>query len=68
MAFGALLGKATENRIATIESLMSGVISGVLFGLFSGQPLIILGSTGPVYVFEKILYQICTDQARYVNF
>ncbi len=68
MAFGALLGKATENRIATIESLMSGVISGVLFGLFSGQPLIILGSTGPVYVFEKILYQICTDQARYVIF
>ena len=25
VAFGALLGKATENRIATIESLMSGV-------------------------------------------
>ena len=24
VAFGALLGKATENRIATIESLMSG--------------------------------------------
>ncbi len=38
------------------------MISGVLFGLFAGQPLIILGSTGPVYVFEKILYQICTDQ------
>ena len=33
-----------------------------MFGLFSGQPLIILGSTGPVYVFEKILYQICQDQ------
>ena len=62
VAFGGLLGEATENRIATIESLISGLISGVLFGLFSGQPLIILGSTGPVYVFEKILYQICTDQ------
>ena len=34
----------------------------MLFGLFAGQPLIILGSTGPVYVFEKILYQICSDQ------
>lgn len=33
-----------------------------MFGLFAGQPLIILGSTGPVYVFEKILYKICTDQ------
>lgn len=62
VAFGALLGDATENRIATIESLVSGLICGVLFGLFSGQPLILLGSTGPVYVFEKILYQMCTEQ------
>lgn len=46
VAFGGLLGEATENRIATIESLISGLISGVLFGLFAGQPLIILGSTG----------------------
>ena len=38
------------------------LICGVLFGLFSGQPLILLGSTGPVYVFEKILYQLCSDQ------
>ena len=40
----------------------SGLICGVIFGLFSGQPLILLGSTGPVYVFEKILYQMCKDQ------
>ncbi|QQP39967.1 Anion exchange protein, partial [Caligus rogercresseyi] len=53
---------STENRIATIESLMSGLICGILFGLFSGQPLILLGSTGPVYVFEKILYTMCKDQ------
>ena len=62
VAFGALLGKATEDRIATIESLVSGLICGVLFGLFSGQPLILLGSTGPVYVFERILYEMCKDQ------
>ena len=40
----------------------SGLLCGVIFGLFSGQPLILLGSTGPVYVFEKILYQMCKDQ------
>jgi len=42
--------------------LHSGVISGVLFALFSGQPLIILGSTGPVFVYEKILHEICMEQ------
>ena len=62
VAFGALLGEATEQRIATIEGLVAGLISGVLFALFAGQPLNLLGSTGPVYVFEKILYKMCTDQ------
>ncbi|CAB4060187.1 unnamed protein product [Lepeophtheirus salmonis] len=50
-----LLGEATESRIATIESLISGLIVGLGFGLFSGQPLVLLGSTGPVYAFENIL-------------
>ena len=27
VAFGGLLGEATENRIATIESLISGIVS-----------------------------------------
>ena len=55
VAFGALLGEATKQRIATMEGLVAGLISGVAFALFSGQPLNLLGSTGPVYVFEKIL-------------
>ena len=62
IAFGALLGEATKNRIATIEGLVAGLISGVSFSLFSGQPLNLLGSTGPVYVFEKILFEMCEDQ------
>ena len=41
---------------------MAGLISGVSFSLFSGQPLNLLGSTGPVYVFEKILFEMCEDQ------
>lgn len=62
IAFGGLLGEATEQRIATIEGLVAGLLSGVLFSLFSGQPLNLVGSTGPVYVFEKILYEMCSDQ------
>ena len=36
VTFGGLLGDATENRIAAIESLVSGLIVGVSYGLFSG--------------------------------
>ena len=41
---------------------MAGLLSGVLFALFSGQPLNLLGSTGPVYIFEKILFEMCRNQ------
>ena len=61
VTFGGLLGDATENRIAAIESLVSGLIVGVAYGLFSGQPLTILGSTGPILVFETIMYSFCKD-------
>ena len=41
---------------AAMESLVSGAICGVSYHLFSGQPLTIIGSTGPVLVFETIVY------------
>ena len=42
---------------------MTTLDTGVAFSLFSGQPLNLLGSTGPVYVFEKILFEMCEDQS-----
>ncbi|XP_021702987.1 sodium-driven chloride bicarbonate exchanger isoform X8 [Aedes aegypti] len=59
ITFGGLLGSATGNNIAAMESLVSGFVCGIGYGLFSGQPLTILGSTGPVLVFETIVYDFC---------
>jgi len=59
ITFGGLLGDATENRLGTMESLCSGFLCGVVYGIFAGQPLTILGSTGPVLVFETILFNFC---------
>ncbi|XP_078480302.1 electroneutral sodium bicarbonate exchanger 1-like isoform X1 [Lampetra fluviatilis] len=61
ITFGGLLGEATENRISAIESLFGASMTGIAFSLFAGQPLTILGSTGPVLVFEKILCKFCKD-------
>ena len=47
----------------SFEALVAGLLSGITFALFSGQPLNLLGSTGPVYVFEKILFEMCEDQS-----
>lgn len=65
ITFGGLLEDATGQNIAAIESLLSGAVSGILYGFCSGQPLTILGSTGPVLVFETILYDFCTDNGLY---
>ncbi|XP_065080483.1 electroneutral sodium bicarbonate exchanger 1 isoform X6 [Ochlerotatus camptorhynchus] len=59
ITFGGLLGSATGNNIAAMESLVSGFVCGMGYGFFSGQPLTILGSTGPVLVFETIVYDFC---------
>ncbi|CAF1065828.1 unnamed protein product, partial [Brachionus calyciflorus] len=56
ITFGGLLGTATDNNMSAIESLLSGAVCGILYSLFAGQPLSILGSTGPVLIFEKILH------------
>lgn len=51
-----------------MESLLTGAICGIMYGLFSGQPLTILGSTGPVLVFETILYDFCRrHDLHYLN-
>ncbi|KAM6958844.1 sodium bicarbonate cotransporter 3 [Aplochiton taeniatus] len=61
ITFGGLLGEATQGNISAIESLFGASLTGVAFSLFAGQPLTILGSTGPVLVFEKILFKFCRD-------
>ncbi|XP_055359344.1 sodium bicarbonate cotransporter 3 isoform X8 [Betta splendens] len=61
ITFGGLLGEATKGNISAIESLFGASLTGVAYSMFSGQPLTILGSTGPVLVFEKILFKFCCD-------
>uniref|UniRef100_G1NVN1 Anion exchange protein n=1 Tax=Myotis lucifugus TaxID=59463 RepID=G1NVN1_MYOLU len=53
---------------SAIESLFGASLTGIAYSLFAGQPLTILGSTGPVLVFEKILFKFCRDyQLSYLS-
>ena len=51
VAFGGLLSDTTKHNIGAIESLVGALVVGVGYGMFSGQPLSILGATGPILVF-----------------
>uniref|UniRef100_A0A4W3JDV0 Anion exchange protein n=1 Tax=Callorhinchus milii TaxID=7868 RepID=A0A4W3JDV0_CALMI len=61
ITFGGLLGDATDNMQGVLESFLGTAITGAIFCLFGGQPLIILSSTGPVLVFERLLFNFSKD-------
>ncbi|NXG48869.1 S4A5 protein, partial [Psilopogon haemacephalus] len=56
ITFGGLLGDATDNYQGVMESFLGTAMAGSMFCLFAGQPLIILSSTGPILIFEKLLF------------
>ena len=58
LVFLVLLGEKTEKWIGVSETLIMTSIGGLIFAFLSGQPLVIIGVTGPTLVFEESLYQV----------
>ena len=59
IAFGALTGFMTNGEIGTAEMMVATAAGGIAFALLSGQPLTILGGTGPIVIFTALLYVTC---------
>ncbi|EDK38695.2 hypothetical protein PGUG_02793 [Meyerozyma guilliermondii ATCC 6260] len=58
IAFAQDMFDKTENSYGVNEVLMSSAFAGVAFGLFSGQPLCIVGVTGPISIFSYTVYEL----------
>nr|XP_036872374.1 anion exchange protein 4 isoform X3 [Manis javanica] len=61
ITFGGLLGEATDGAQGVLESFLGTSAAGAAFCLMAGQPLTILSSTGPVLVFERLLFSFSRD-------
>lgn len=59
IAFGGLTGLVTHGEIGTVEMIVATAAGGITFALLSGQPLTILGGTGPIVIFTGLLYAVC---------
>ncbi|XP_068604370.1 anion exchange protein 2b [Brachionichthys hirsutus] len=59
ITFGGLLGEKTEGFIGVSELIVSTSIQGVLFCLLGAQPLLVVGFSGPLLVFEEAFYSFC---------
>jgi hypothetical protein len=58
IAFAQDMFDKTNNSYGVNEVLLSSAIGGIVFGLFAGQPLCIVGVTGPIAIFNYTVYEI----------
>ena len=48
----------TDNSVGIAETLIATSAAGVVFALCAGQPLVIVGTTGPLLLFDESLYAV----------
>ncbi|XP_077709623.1 band 3 anion transport protein isoform X1 [Canis aureus] len=61
ITFGGLLGEKTQNQMGVSELLISTAVQGILFSLLGAQPLLVVGFSGPLLVFEEAFFSFCTS-------
>ncbi|XP_062907472.1 anion exchange protein 3-like isoform X2 [Mobula hypostoma] len=61
ITFGGLLGTKTEGLIGVSELIVSTSAMGIFFSLFGAQPLLVIGFTGPLLVFEEAFYNVFSE-------
>ncbi|KAL3939778.1 MAG: hypothetical protein SGBAC_005555 [Bacillariaceae sp.] len=69
LIFAELLDKQTEGRLAVAEVILSAGLISVIYALMAGQPLVLLGITGPVAILLGKSYRLAEDyDAEYFTF
>ena len=61
VTFGGVMAVQTHGQIGAIEMIVATAVCGMIYALCAGQPLIILGGTGPLLIFTAVLYGLCDD-------
>jgi hypothetical protein len=58
ITFGAIYAKLVNNWMGAMEMLVATAVTGIVYALIGGQPLMINGGTGPVLAFTWVLYEL----------
>lgn len=68
ITFGGLMSDKTENVIGISETLISASWTGMVMALVATQPLVIIGTTGPLLLFDESLYKFCiTNELEFLT-
>ena len=58
LAFGVLNDSNTAGKIGVEKHIFAQVFGGLAFGIFGGQPLLVIMTTAPLGLYMRILYSI----------
>lgn len=58
LAFGFLLDTKTNHELGVVEVLFSTALCGMVYALISGQPMVLVGVTGPISIFTITVYDL----------
>lgn len=62
ITFGGLLADKVDNMMGVSELMLSTAVQGVIFCLISAQPVLVIGFSGPLLVFEEAFYGFCKSR------
>lgn len=62
VTFGGLLADKVDNMMGVSELLVSTCVQGVIFCLIAAQPVLVIGFSGPLLVFEEAFFAFCKSQ------
>uniref|UniRef100_A0A6Q2XFM6 Anion exchange protein n=1 Tax=Esox lucius TaxID=8010 RepID=A0A6Q2XFM6_ESOLU len=62
VTFGGLLADKVDNMMGVSELLISTCVQGVIFCSIAAQPVLVIGFSGPLLVFEEAFFAFCKSQ------
>ncbi|KAG7263334.1 hypothetical protein CRUP_036657 [Coryphaenoides rupestris] len=62
ITFGGLLSDKTDKMMGVSELMVSTSLQGIIFCLIAAQPVLVVGFSGPLLVFEEAFYSFCKSQ------
>uniref|UniRef100_A0AAQ6IDT3 Anion exchange protein n=1 Tax=Anabas testudineus TaxID=64144 RepID=A0AAQ6IDT3_ANATE len=62
ITFGGLLADKVDNMMGVPELLISTSVLGIIFCVVAAQPILVIGFSGPLLVFEEAFFAFCKSQ------
>uniref|UniRef100_A0A8C3G1Z2 Anion exchange protein n=1 Tax=Cyclopterus lumpus TaxID=8103 RepID=A0A8C3G1Z2_CYCLU len=62
VTFGGLLADKVDNMMGVSELLISTSIQGIIFCFIAAQPVLVIGFSGPLLIFEEAFFAFCKSQ------